>query len=99
MAQLRKEKSLHNLITSVIEAHEKLEKPEFANIATELEIRSILNKCTEVGNHFYKFIDTVVRGTFLNYMVGNLLIFSKQKHKNNRFYVLTYLFKNRRHYL
>lgn len=51
LEQLRKEKSLHNLLTIVVDVREKLEQPEYANVATDVEKQSILNKCSEV--HFY----------------------------------------------
>lgn len=48
IAQLHKEKSLDNLLTIVVETREKLNQPEYANAATDVEIQSILDICTEV---------------------------------------------------
>lgn len=51
LEQLRKEKSLHNLLTIIVDAQEKLYHPEYANVATDVEKQSILNKCSEVHSY------------------------------------------------
>lgn len=51
LAKSRKETSLNNLETAIIETREKLDQPDYASSATEIETQSILDKCTEVNNH------------------------------------------------
>lgn len=48
LAKSRKETSLNNLETAIIETRERLEQPNYASSATELEAQSILDKCSEV---------------------------------------------------
>lgn len=48
MAKSRKETSLNNLETAIIETREKLDQPDYASAATDVEIKSILDKCSEV---------------------------------------------------
>lgn len=48
LAKSRKETSLNNLETAIIETREKLEQPDYASSATEIETSSILDKCSEV---------------------------------------------------
>jgi len=48
LAKARKETSLNNLETAIIETREKLEQPDYASVATNIESKSILDKCSEV---------------------------------------------------
>jgi len=48
LAKSRKETSLNNLETAIIETREKLEQSDYSSSATEIETRSILDKCSEV---------------------------------------------------
>lgn len=48
LAKSRKETSLNNLETAIIETREKLEQPDYSSSATEIETQSILDKCSEV---------------------------------------------------
>jgi len=48
LAKSRKETSLNNLETAIIETREKIEHPDYASSATDIETRSILDKCSEV---------------------------------------------------
>ncbi|XP_060836721.1 hypoxia up-regulated protein 1 isoform X3 [Rhopalosiphum padi] len=50
LAKSRKETSLNNLETAIIETREKLEQPDYASSATDIETQSILNKCSEISN-------------------------------------------------
>lgn len=50
LAKSRKETSLNNLETAIIETREKLDQPDYADAATEMEIKSILDKCLEISN-------------------------------------------------
>lgn len=54
IAQLRKEKSLDNLLILVTETRERLNQPEYANAATDAETQSILDKCIEVFCYLFK---------------------------------------------
>lgn len=49
----RKETSLNNLETAIIETRERLEQPNYASSATDLDTQLILDKCSEV--FFIKF--------------------------------------------
>jgi len=44
----RKETSLNNLETAIIETRDKLDQSDYASAATILESQSILDKCSEV---------------------------------------------------
>lgn len=57
MAKSRKENALNNLETAIIETREKLDLPEYANSATDIEIKSILDKCSEV---FYIAFEIII---------------------------------------
>ncbi|XP_050542490.1 hypoxia up-regulated protein 1 isoform X2 [Daktulosphaira vitifoliae] len=46
----RKETSLNNLETAIIETREKLEQPDYADSATSEEVQQILDKCSETSN-------------------------------------------------
>ncbi|XP_050433030.1 hypoxia up-regulated protein 1 [Adelges cooleyi] len=46
----RKETSLNNLETAIIEAREKLDQPEYANAATSEEAQTVYDKCSEISN-------------------------------------------------
>lgn len=48
LAKSRKETSLNTLETAIIETREKLEQPDYASSATDIETQSILDKCSEV---------------------------------------------------
>lgn len=48
LAKSRKETSLNNLETAIIEIRDKLDQPDYTDAATETEIKSILDKCSEV---------------------------------------------------
>lgn len=48
LAKSRKETSLNNLETAIIETREKLDQSDYASAATDIEIKSILDKCSEV---------------------------------------------------
>ncbi|XP_026815433.1 hypoxia up-regulated protein 1 [Rhopalosiphum maidis] len=50
LAKSRKETSLNNLETAIIETREKLEQPDYASSATDIETQSILDKCSEISN-------------------------------------------------
>ncbi|KAL4123240.1 hypothetical protein QTP88_015449 [Uroleucon formosanum] len=50
LAKSRKETSLNNLETAIIETREKLEQPDYSSSATEIETQSILDKCSEISN-------------------------------------------------
>ncbi|XP_001946466.2 hypoxia up-regulated protein 1 isoform X1 [Acyrthosiphon pisum] len=50
LAKSRKETSLNNLETAIIETREKLEQPDYSSSATEIETRSILDKCSEISD-------------------------------------------------
>ncbi|XP_060869458.1 hypoxia up-regulated protein 1 [Metopolophium dirhodum] len=50
LAKSRKETSLNNLETAIIETREKLEQPDYSSSATDIETRSILDKCSEISN-------------------------------------------------
>lgn len=50
LAKARKETSLNNLETAIIETREKLEQPDYASVATDIESKSILDKCSEISN-------------------------------------------------
>lgn len=58
LAKSRKETSLNNLETAIIETREKLDQPDYASAATEVEFKTILEKCSEVLFLFndYNFI-------------------------------------------
>lgn len=51
LAKSRKETSLNNLETAIIETREKLDQPDYASAATDIETQSILDKCSEVNYH------------------------------------------------
>jgi hypoxia up-regulated 1 len=46
----RKETSLNNLETAIIETRDKLDQSDYASAATILESQSILDKCSEISN-------------------------------------------------
>jgi len=48
LAKSRKETSLNNLETAIIETRDKLEQSDYSSSATDIEVRSILDKCSEV---------------------------------------------------
>lgn len=48
LAKSRKETSLNNLETAIIETREKLDQSDYASAATDVETKSILDKCSEV---------------------------------------------------
>lgn len=48
LAKSRKETALNNLESAIIETREKLEEPDYASAASDVEIQSILDKCSEV---------------------------------------------------
>lgn len=56
LAKSRKETSLNNLETAIIETRDKLDQPDYSSSATEIEIKSILEKCTEVLNTYFFFL-------------------------------------------
>lgn len=49
LAKSRKETSLNNLETAIIETREKLDQLDYASAATDVEIKTILDKCSEVN--------------------------------------------------
>lgn len=51
LAKSRKETSLNNLETAIIETREKLDQSDYASAATDTETQSILDKCSEVNYH------------------------------------------------
>lgn len=53
LAKSRKETSLNTLETAIIETREKLEQPDYASSATDIETQSILDKCSEVIFHSF----------------------------------------------
>lgn len=48
LAKSRKETALNNLESAIIETREKLEEPDYASSASDVETQSILDKCSEV---------------------------------------------------
>ncbi|XP_022162145.1 hypoxia up-regulated protein 1 isoform X2 [Myzus persicae] len=50
LAKSRKETSLNNLETAIIETREKLDQSDYSSSATDIEVRSILDKCSEISN-------------------------------------------------
>lgn len=48
LAKARKETSLNNLETAIIDIREKLGQSDYASVATDEESKSILDKCAEV---------------------------------------------------
>lgn len=48
LAKSRKETALNNLETAIIESRDKIDQPNYSSSATEIEIKSILDKCSEV---------------------------------------------------
>lgn len=52
LAKSRKETSLNNLETAIIETREKLDQPDYAGAATDVETQTILDKCSEVNLYY-----------------------------------------------
>jgi len=48
LSRLHKEKTLHSLLTLIVEVREKLSQPEYTYSATDAEKKSILEKLSEV---------------------------------------------------